>query len=47
MGEEARVSGEFQGARRAGAGWRPLPLPLVKVATSPKVVLRGQWRSQR
>ena len=41
MGEVARVSGEVDGARRAGAGWRPLPLPLVYGATSPQVVVRG------
>ena len=34
-------------ARRAGAGERPLPLPLVVMAAPPKVALRGWGRPQR
>ena len=45
FGEVSRVWGAAQGARRVGARGRPLPLPSVKVATSPKVVPRGRGRS--
>ena len=41
FGEESRVSGAAQGARRAGAKGRPLPLPLVNMAASPNGYCEG------
>ena len=43
--DESRATLDAHGGRRGGYAGRHVPLLLVTVATSPKVVVRGRGRS--